>query len=573
MFSVLPNVGSSLPSGSQFASKLARPAMRFTDKWGVGDIFDWYQSQKQTSVTSVTIKSLQIRVDQGTPPHRFVLICTQDDEWHRFDRRPETGNPATLLRETAIATHRIAADDFCPVSKEELADIEKATYCEIDVTMPPSTDLLWILSICFAMSQDNHARYYDLFRYNCYFFSWTILLVVTRRALPYAVPSPENVIQNLRPDLDSLSRSLTKKTVQALLSIVLNVITSVRDETGNSIKAGMSPAGRLVWKLPLGFMRFVLQQALRIQLYLGLEENMHKKMYEWVIELCQSLLEDAWDKRDLTDHQVGQRLWIRELIGDIKPALEAQLVRIIWDAILDIIASVHGKVDCQQEINRIEHTLGRRSRLKSRLFGDIQWVQVWNEALSTALPVARDAAHGKAQVMQTILSGQPGSTSYSQLHAEVFDIAFQAACDSALNAARRVANETQAQHKNPKRADMWEKVWKLWDRIWASAHTKAKEIVVPIVEEGVEEVVNLVSEHVVRTVGNVEARKAHISVHHRKNEQAISSISELQTHIHHSIDSAFRAVPQNVPSIHEAMLRVWDKCRTLDEPQQVQDST
>ncbi|KAH7325264.1 hypothetical protein B0J17DRAFT_528996, partial [Rhizoctonia solani] len=148
----------------------------------------------------------------GTPPHRFVLVCTQDGAWHRFDRRPET-------------------DDFCEVDETAFVTIEKILQREISMIMPPNTDLLWILSICFAISRDDQARYYGLLKYNCYFFSWTILLVVTRHALPFSVPSPHNVIQNLRPDLVHLSHSLTKKLVQALLSIVLDVITSVRDET------------------------------------------------------------------------------------------------------------------------------------------------------------------------------------------------------------------------------------------------------------------------------------------------------------------------------------------------------
>ncbi|EUC60687.1 hypothetical protein RSOL_359880, partial [Rhizoctonia solani AG-3 Rhs1AP] len=448
--------------------------MRFTNVWGEGEIFKWYQDRKQKSTRSTAVKSLQVRIDRGGIPHRFVLICTQDEAWLRFDRRPKDANPAILIRETAGAPRRIAADDLCEVGDKQLAEIEASISCEINMILPPDTDLLWVISICFAMFNDDQARYYDLFKYNCYFFSWTILLVLTRHALPFSVPSPETVIQSLREDLGVLSNSLTKKTIHALLSIVLNVITSVRDETGSRIKAGMSPAGRLVWKLPLGFMHFILQQALKIQMYMGLEQHMQTKTKERVLELCQSLLKDAWDNRDLTDPHVERRLWIQGLIGDIKPALEVQVAYIIWDGILDIIASVHGKVNGQNEIDRIEHNLVRRSCIKSRLFGDIQWVQVWNEALSTALPVARDAAHGKAQEIRTSSSGQPGSTTYTQLHAEVFDIAFGAACDAALNAAKRVATETQEQHKNPKRADMWETIWGLWDKIWALAQLRLR---------------------------------------------------------------------------------------------------
>lgn len=68
--------------------------MDFTSKWGEGAIFNWYR-KLQTS--SVTVSRLQIRIDNGKPPHRFVLAHLQDGTICRFDRRPETAKPTAVL--------------------------------------------------------------------------------------------------------------------------------------------------------------------------------------------------------------------------------------------------------------------------------------------------------------------------------------------------------------------------------------------------------------------------------------------------------------------------------------------
>ncbi|GAB1524817.1 hypothetical protein RhiTH_007973 [Rhizoctonia solani] len=515
----MPALGSSIP----FGSKITRVPMEFTDNWGEGETFDWYRRLRKSN--SSEVKSLQVRVDRGKPPHRFVLAHLDNGTVWRFDRRPETGNLGTLLFETVLpASHRHAADDRCFVPKEHLIMITAGSICEIEVNLPPGTDLLLVISVCFSISQDREARYYDLLKYNCYFFSWTIILVVTRHTFPFSVPSPSDIAKYLEPKRDGLARSLTNKTVKVLLGIVLNVITAIRVKTDSTIQDGMSFGNRIVWKLPPSSMRFVLHQVLKMQMHLGLKDLLYSKMRDQVASGENDLLADLWEKRVETNKQVEQRLWVQKLADDFKPKLEEKLVRIIWDLILDMVAAVQAG-DGSEPLAFGEQQKNR-SHIKSLIFGDAQWIHVWNEALKMGLPAARDAAHGQSGPLQPIepatdQENMSRCTAYRKLHGDSFEIAFKAASGASLEGAQRAVRETEDSNKNPKTAAMWVKIWEVWDTVWGVANQTAKDGVVRIVEQGVEEIIELVTGEVVTTVGEMYEQNTQILVKHRTATKTI----------------------------------------------------
>ncbi|KAF8749190.1 hypothetical protein RHS01_10228 [Rhizoctonia solani] len=408
----MPALGSSIP----FGSKITRVPMEFTDNWGEGETFDWYRRLRKSN--SSEVKSLQVRVDRGKPPHRFVLAHLDNGTVWRFDRRPETGNLGTLLFETVLpASHRHAADDRCFVPKEHLIMITAGSICEIEVNLPPGTDLL---------------------------------LVISR---------------------DGLARSLTNKTVKVLLGIVLNVITAIRVKTDSTIQDGMSFGNRIVWKLPPSSMRFVLHQVLKMQMHLGLKD----------------LLYNLWEKRVETNKQVEQRLWVQKLADDFKPKLEEKLVRIIWDLILDMVAAVQAG-DGSEPLAFGEQQKNR-SRIKSLIFGDAQWIHVWNEALKMGLPAARDAAHGQSGPLQPIepatdQENMSRCTAYRKLHGDIFEIAFKAASGASLEGAQRAVRETEDSNKNPKTAAMWVKIWEVWDTVWGWRTKLQKMVLFGLLNKG-----------------------------------------------------------------------------------------
>ncbi|KAG8712792.1 hypothetical protein FRC11_014192 [Ceratobasidium sp. 423] len=481
---------------TSFASKKKRKLMEFSDKWGDGPVFDWYHSLKASSTTVIR---LEIRIDDGKPPHRFVLAYLESGTICRFDRRPETAKPGTLVLETlgGLSTRK-AADDFSEVNQNELEDLKNSTHCELDLTVPHSTDLLHVLSACFALSQDEEARDYALLKYNCYFFSWTLVMIVARHTLPFVVPSPEDVAERAAPALNNLTNSLTDKTVNVLLNLVLHTIAEFRARLGRSISGGLRKRGVIVWGLPMGVVRFVLRQALRYQLYFGLRDQLKQKTQEQLANSMKPMLQELLGQRD-TAHtiiQVDKRLWIDELMEDFRPLVREQLLKILWDVIMNIISPETTATDPEASgaTPAPEDRPKLSIRIKRRLIGDFQFVKMWNDALKAGLPAAREAAYGKADPSQF--------KSTQEMHSEIFNIAFKAASVAALEAAQKAAADTKEKMNNPKRDAMWKKFWEVWDDVWDSSRRKGETMVIQVVEGAVEDIVQLVAQHLVEAVGN-----------------------------------------------------------------------
>ncbi|KAG8734650.1 hypothetical protein FRC11_003816, partial [Ceratobasidium sp. 423] len=356
--------------------------------------------------------------------------------------------------------------------------------------MPPNTDLIIILSACFALSRDPVARHYDLLSYNCYFFSWTITTVVVRHTLPFRIPAPTDIAPGLAPGLTKLSHPITDKIVKALIGMLLDVLAAARQVAGDEINKGLDPSERLVWQLPMSVMNFSLRRFLKLYMYFGLEDTIRKKFHERILDVCTTLLQDVLSQENITS-RVEKRLWINELKEDIRAWLRERLTVTAWDALLDGLAALNENVDAPKASADNEDNPNRRLGPKRGTDNDLQWIQVWGEALGAALPAARDAVRGKAQ------TNQSAST---QLHNEIFDIAFTAGSSAAQAAAKNVVDRTQPALNNPKRAKMWETVWSEWGNFWGTAHENTRATVVSIFEEAVEEIVALVTDQVVESV-------------------------------------------------------------------------
>ncbi|GAB1527670.1 hypothetical protein RhiXN_10118 [Rhizoctonia solani] len=553
-----------LALSTSFPSKQKRALMEFTNTWGDGKVFDLYRTLDR-SATSVS--RLEIRIEGSAPPHRFVLAYLTNGPTYRFDRRPETSKPGTLALETfAGLSNRKAADDYSILNLEDVEALKGTTHCELDLSAPPNTDLLHVFSACFSLSQDKKAREYALLKYNCYFFSWTLVMIVARHTLPFVVPSSDEVVERATPNLHSLTDSLTDKIVDILLNLVLNTISEFRARLGRSIIGGLRKRGVIVWSLPVGAVRFVLRRALKYQLDSGLRSKLKQKTQEQLVSSLKPMLEELLGQRDTaqTIIEVDKRLWIDELVDDFRPLVGQQLTRVLWDVILNIISPPANVTST--EINEQTQTSTERPefsvRIKRGLIGDFQFVKMWNDALSAALPAAREAARGKADPSKFQDS--------QQLHSEMFNTAFKAASGAALEAAQKVAEDTKEEMNNPKRDDMWKKFWKVWDIVWDSSRSKAEATVVQVVNNAAEDIVKVVAKSLVEVVGNNNKQHfmALISEHRSQVPEARRlSIADFQNNILKSVRTAYIQTSEPyVASIQAAMGRAWDISKTTYRP-------
>lgn len=94
----------------------------------------------------------------------------------RFERMGDPDAPTKAVTRTGS----VAYDIVQYFVKLELEKVDEESDVVAEIEFSCEFDLLDILSICYAIQQDNEAKQYTLQRYNCYFFSWTIMSCLTR---------------------------------------------------------------------------------------------------------------------------------------------------------------------------------------------------------------------------------------------------------------------------------------------------------------------------------------------------------------------------------------------------------
>ncbi|KAG9086536.1 hypothetical protein FS749_003579 [Ceratobasidium sp. UAMH 11750] len=137
----------------------------------------WYEQQRQTSTR---FQSIEHRENTNGPfYHQFLLLKLTDGAVCRVERTGD-GSRADALRYTGCTSNDLiqwfkSADDYAKFSEAMPSNI----VAEIDLQQ--EFDILDVLAVCYSIQMTKACRVYTLQRYNCYFFCWTILAVLTRR--------------------------------------------------------------------------------------------------------------------------------------------------------------------------------------------------------------------------------------------------------------------------------------------------------------------------------------------------------------------------------------------------------
>ncbi|KAG9094928.1 hypothetical protein FS749_011506 [Ceratobasidium sp. UAMH 11750] len=562
-------------ASSSASLKKARCTMEFSAVWGEGEIFDWYRN----TLTSRMINRLEVRITRDAIPHRFVVAYMQDGSICRFDRRPRTPQsvfvpigPQSPGEEPSCR----AADEACIVNRAELLEIELSTNWEIRLNLPVETDVLLILSACFAIAQDKLARNYALREYNCYFFSWTIVMLVTRHLLPFTVPSPAAVESRFSSRIAETSAAVGDRLVQALLHMGLSAVAPFDSATGKRLNQGLSKQELAVWGLPSPVLRGLLRQCLKIQLRCGLkkkvDEQVRSQLETRAAAVFRSLLEasgrateeDRGGAREATHNTVADvvqnRLWLNELLADLQQPIHEGILQVLWDNILDAIAESYNDAN-RDVVHQGFRKLPLLHRLKYHLLGKnvIQFSQIWSEALRAALPAARLAGHGKYRPEKS--------------HGDMFDLAFRAGVAAALQAAQDVVRRTGPELANPKRDEMWEVVWSVWDEVWERSRVTTQAMAVSLVESTLADLVGRVAEDVVKELGDNDRQKVQATIQSKRNQKrrlqgegAELSLEVFQLNIRGFIRSVPGQTLEHQKRIEEAMSRAWDVSRKTYTP-------
>ncbi|KAF8595678.1 hypothetical protein BDV93DRAFT_89280 [Ceratobasidium sp. AG-I] len=525
-------------------------ALTFPSGWGKGPVFeDWY-NKLIPDPNATSIQRLEIRKDtSGAFPHRFIIVQMCDGKIHRFDRRPdkeETG-PAVLANVAVKSKDEYIAD----VTGPAWLQFQTVSHCEIELLLEGRADLLAVLSACYGISLDQTAHEYTLLTHNCFFFSWTILMVVSRHCLPHKVPSHDPVAQRFGKRLDDLTSTIVEDAVELFLEMVIDTTTVFRGKIRAILFKGLGILTTAAWSLPIGALRFMWRRLFGLRLHLGLRKQLNQavrlQLESRLIPACTEAM------AHLPLESLDNHLWIKDLDDTVKASLETEISKILWDVVLDAIAGGCGDTSPEQITKLTNPDLKYAFLVRNAA----QFCSVWNAVLHRALPAARDAAYG-----QSFEEGRRLS------HAEMFDKAWAAAKIEAFQTAQTVVRNTRDQVGHFEARDMmWGAIWEVWDDAWGCARENAQKRAIAVVERVVDQLLVIgagVLREEMRNSGEqfVEARL--YEAKKRWWQSRFSSVKmtnvALQDHMQKSIkeNTVSHAALQEVDS---TMSRIWMQAR------------
>ncbi|KAK7014050.1 hypothetical protein VNI00_019449 [Paramarasmius palmivorus] len=436
----------------------------------------------------------------------------QDGAVHRFDRRPKDSKATRVL----LANDPVNPRDECTRNLSD-ADVEniKRTALEIELCFPAEKplDLKVVLQACFAISKDKSAKKYTLYIHNCFFFSWTILMIASRTCLPYEVPSSELLLKRMHATIPELTDFIVNEATQLFLDLVVETVMMVRNEAGDAVKAGLSPFTRATWALPAILARPLRRHMFKAKMYFGLRKELEKGVAAIIKERAPVLYDQAFKHNDL-GALLDSHLWINEVEKIIDPALRVELADILWGSIFDVICSGFGPT---LEPSELAREVMDTPNLKFSLLGKrvAQYYAVWNYALHKGLQAARSAADeeqsGAKQRRETYTSAPDSQmrvdhdTYFRDLNQRMFNQSWNAARDGALEAARNMVKRTEDQIPNKykeRRDKMWKEIWEIWGNMWTKAQENSRTKSIKAVEKVVEQILAVSRQTVIDELHN-----------------------------------------------------------------------
>ncbi|KAG8761939.1 hypothetical protein FRC11_012090 [Ceratobasidium sp. 423] len=165
----------------------------------------WYRQQPTTTFTSIEYR----KEVGGLFRHEFVVVHLGDSTVCRFDRRARED-----LRGHALKNEGTISEDSAHAITSE--DTEHRTFLDrseilLSMTLPQELDLKFILAVCYGIQFHPKAKAYSLLYYNCYFFSWTLITTIARRASQWEAIMESEPMRKEISEIIALEYSLAMK--------------------------------------------------------------------------------------------------------------------------------------------------------------------------------------------------------------------------------------------------------------------------------------------------------------------------------------------------------------------------
>ncbi|KAG7098986.1 hypothetical protein E1B28_000872 [Marasmius oreades] len=478
------------------------------------DIYRWYQglctcNHFSNGKDPTKISKLQVwsrnRYSQRLT-HRFVLLHMADDTVHRLDRRATTqGNPG-LLSGLSMRTPGVTSTDEMVINIDD--DLQKNmarnNHLEVEIQLEGKVDLLIVLLTCYQISHHSRARRYDLRDYNCFFYSWTILMIAARRLLDIVTPSKDELMERFRrkEHLHILAESVVGLAVRTLRDLVLAAVGVFREQQqgdtdeGKHIREGMSIIARMVWGLPSGVLETFGKLVLNSKLPSNLRDTLLKQIKEVVTEKAPDVYKQVLDHIDIP-RAARDRLWVNEGVKEIvRREVEKSLIEQLWPAVVDAIAvgfgqDVHSAKDIAQNVVATKSWWQQVAGTRTAQLWAVQTAALHGGLKEVKITALAEVDRIKAEA-QSNAPDDP-SEQLKLLNAGMFDLAWNSARDGALRFAKDAVQATKSTlHPGhlESREIMWETIWGVWDKCWEKACKDARTKALNTLDTVVQAVLN-----------------------------------------------------------------------------------
>ncbi|KAG9093517.1 hypothetical protein FRC06_011492 [Ceratobasidium sp. 370] len=153
-------------------------------------------------------------------------------------------------------------------------------------------------------------------------------------------------------------------------------------------------------------------------------------------------------------------------------------------------------------------------------------------------------------------------------HGDMLDLTFRAGVAAALKATQDVVRRTGPELADPKRDEMWEYMWTVWDDVWERVLLATRNKALSLIESTSADLVGWVAEDVVKELGENDRQKVQATIRPKKkgnlrlqDEGTGLSLEVFQQQIGKFIQSVPGQTPERRANIEKAMSNAWDVSR------------
>ncbi|KAL0570770.1 hypothetical protein V5O48_011186 [Marasmius crinis-equi] len=553
------------------------------------EVSQWYSDLRRTNPASTQIDKLQVRRGNSywdKVTHRFVVLYMCDESVHRLDRRARNLNNPGLLSNLSFATMgRVSTTDELTrnVDAEEL---KKGTHLEIEITLDGNVDLWVVLSTCHAISKDPDGQKYDLREHNCFFFSWTILMVASRYHLDIRTPLEKPLMERLEHEnhIYVLTKFVAGKGIDAFRDLIFEVVSaflhrkqdSHEEKEGNH--KGMSYLARVIRGLPERVPRFFGRSIFDAMLFLGLRETFEGRVRGVLLDRARKLYRQVIANVN-PELELRKPLWVDDLKHVIRSEVRKEVADLLWPGVIEAITQGFGLNVGSGDLAKQIFTSVGQSCLRHVGARTVQLWAVQTAALHGGLVNVQREVQDRAQrIRQDAKVGTDNpEAELRKLNERMFDLAWNSAREGALESAKEAAKETapslRLKHQEVRDA-MWNTVWKVWDECWKNACARAREKALDTLDAIVTEIMDVSARIVLEELGAGKMQPT-VCVHTPKNlldleDQALDGLYsgwkgpmtslKLQEHMQRVMQKAKFGSPDD---LQRTMARIWVQVREL----------